>query len=151
MNSSKAGEFLKAKDNPALLPVQIAYYTGFVSGKYAAGLGRILTFEEQYLTVRRSMRYNGTRHTTEVGTTKRNKVRTVDFCDTLAANPAGGENRTKRKTVSATGSFYHLNYYKEVKEKGRTYYEGLQPAKDRGSPEGCKEISLVCLRSRRGV
>lgn len=31
------------------------------------------------------MRYNGTRHKTEIGTTKRSKVRTVDFCDTLAA------------------------------------------------------------------
>ena len=39
----------------------------------------------QCLTVRRSMRYNGKRHKTEIGTTKRKKIRTVDFCDTLAA------------------------------------------------------------------
>ena len=32
----KLEEFLKAKDNPALLPVQIATTRGFVSGKYAA-------------------------------------------------------------------------------------------------------------------
>ena len=32
--------------------------------------------DKQYLTVRRSMRYNG------AGATKRKKVRTVDFCDT---------------------------------------------------------------------
>jgi hypothetical protein len=31
------------------------------------------------------MRYNGARHKTEVGTTKRSKICTVDFCDTLAA------------------------------------------------------------------
>ncbi|EKC73296.1 Phage integrase family, partial [human gut metagenome] len=31
------------------------------------------------------MRYNGARHKTEIGATKRKKIRTVDFCDTLAA------------------------------------------------------------------
>ena len=40
--------------------------------------------KEQCLTVRRSMRYNGTRHKLEVGATKRKKIRTVDFCNTLA-------------------------------------------------------------------
>lgn len=29
------------------------------------------------------MRYNGARHKTEIGPTKRSKIRTVDFCDTL--------------------------------------------------------------------
>ena len=31
------------------------------------------------------MRYNATRKKTEIGPTKRKKIRTVDFCDTLAA------------------------------------------------------------------
>ena len=44
-----------------------------------------INLEGQYLTVRRSMRYNGARHKTEIGATKRKKIRTVDFCDTLAA------------------------------------------------------------------
>ena len=68
------------------------------------------------------MRYNGTRHTTEVGTTKRSKVRTVDFCDTLAAILRAARTE-QRKNRFRYGEFYHLNYYKEVKEKGRTYYE----------------------------
>src|SRR5699024_11881773 len=81
----KLEEFLKSKEKPALLPVQIAYYTGLRIGEVCCLTWQDINLEEQYLTVRRSMRYNGTRHTTEVGTTKRSKVRTVDFCDTLAA------------------------------------------------------------------
>ena len=73
----KLEEFLKAKDNPALLPVQIAYYTGLRIGEVCGLTWQDINLEEQYLTVRRSMRYNGTRHTTEVGTTKRSKVRTI--------------------------------------------------------------------------
>ena len=52
----------------------------------------------------------------ELGATKRRKVRTVDFCDTLAdilrkAKTEQHKNRFKY------GELYHLNYYKEVKEK----------------------------------
>ena len=118
----KLEEFLKAKDNPALLPVQIAYYTGLRIGEVCGLTWQDINLEEQYLTVRRSMRYNGTRHTTEVGTTKRSKVRTVDFCDTLAAILRAARTE-QRKNRFRYGEFYHLNYYKEVKEKGRTYYE----------------------------
>ena len=77
--------FLKKKDNPALLPIQIAYYTGLRIGEVCALTWQDVNLDEQYLTVRRSIRYNGARHKTEIGATKRKKVRTVDFCDTLAA------------------------------------------------------------------
>ena len=78
-------DFLKKKDNPALLPIQIAYYTGLRIGEVCALTWQDVNLDEQYLTVRRSIRYNGARHKTEIGATKRKKVRTVDFCDTLAA------------------------------------------------------------------
>lgn len=42
-----------------------------------------IKLEEQYLTVRRSMRYNQTRHKVEVGPTKRKKIREVDCGNTL--------------------------------------------------------------------
>ena len=77
-------DFLKKKDNPALLPMQIAYYTGLRIGEVCGLTWQDINLDEQYLTVRRSMRYNGQRHKTEIGATKRKKVRTVDFCDTLA-------------------------------------------------------------------
>ena len=81
----KLTEFLKKKNNPALLAVQIAYYTGLRIGEVCGLTWQDINLNGQCLTVRRSMRYNGTRQKTEVGTTKRSKIRTVDFCDTLAA------------------------------------------------------------------
>ena len=139
-------DFLKKKDNPALLPMQIAYYTGLRIGEACALTWQDINLDGQYLTVRRSMRYNGQRHKTEIGATKRKKVRTVDFCDTLAdilrkAKTEQHKNRFKY------GELYHLNYYKEVKEKGRTYYEVYSLPRTEEVPDGYKEISFVCLRS----
>ena len=138
-------DFLKKKDNPALLPMQIAYYTGLRIGEACALTWQDINLDGQYLTVRRSMRYNGQRHKTEIGATKRKKVRTVDFCDTLAdilrkAKPEQHKNRFKY------GDLYHLNYYKEVKEKDRTYYEVYSLPRTDEVPDGYKEISFVCLR-----
>ena len=104
-----------------------------------------INLENQYLTVRRSMRYNGTRHKTEIGATKRKKIRTVDFCDTLAAilRTAKAEQHKNRFKYS---ELYSLNYYCEVKEKDRTYYEVYSLLRTEEVPEGYKEISFVCLR-----
>lgn len=68
------------------------------------------------------MRYNGARHKTEIGPTKRSKIRTVDYCDTLEeilkeAKKDQYLNRFKY------GELYSLNYCKEVQEKGCSYYE----------------------------
>ena len=60
-------DFLKKKDNPALLPMQIAYYTGLRIGEACALTWQDINLDGQYLTVRRSMRYNGQRHKTEIG------------------------------------------------------------------------------------
>ncbi len=141
----KLEDFLKAKNNHALLPIQISYYTGLRIGEVCGLTWQDINLDEQYLTVRRSIRYNGARHKTEIGATKRKKIRTVDFCDTLteilkAAKVEQHKNRFKY------GELYNLNYYKEVKEKDRVYYEvyGLQRTEE--VPEGYKEISFVCLR-----
>ena len=90
------------------------------------------------------MRYNGTRHKTEIGTTKRSKVRTVDFCDTLAeilraAKVEQHKNRFKY------GELYHLNYYTAVKEKDRSYYEVYSLPRTAEVPEGVQRI-ILCLR-----
>ena len=138
-------DWLKKKENPALLPIQIAYYTGMRIGEVCALTWQDIDFKEQTITVRRSMRYNGTRHKTEIGTTKRSKIRTVDFCDTLAAilKAARAEQHKNRFQY---GELYSLNYYRQVQEKGRSYYElnSLQRSVD--IPEDYREIDLVCLR-----
>ncbi len=142
---TKLTDWLKGKGNPALLPIQIAYYTGLRIGEVCGLTWQDVNLEKQYLTVRRSMRYNNARHKTEIGATKRRKVRTVDFCDTLAeilrtAKLEQHKNRFKY------GELFCLNYYVEVKEKDRTYYEVYTLPRNEKVPDGYKEISFVCLR-----
>ena len=141
----KLEEFLKKKDNPALLPIQIAYYTGLRIGEVCGLTWQDVNLDKQYLTVRRSMRYNGARHKTEIGATKRKKVRTADFCDTLAAILKAAKTEQHKNRLQY-GGLYHLNYYTEVKEKDRTYYEVYSLPRTDEIPEGYKEISFVCLR-----
>ena len=141
----KLEEFLKKKDNPALLPIQIAYYTGLRIGEVCGLTWQDVNLDKQYLTVRRSMRYNGARHKTEIGATKRKKVRTVDFCNTLAAILKAAKTEQHKNRLQY-GGLYHLNDYTEVKEKDRTYYEVYSLPRTDEIPEGYKEISFVCLR-----
>lgn len=42
---------------------------------------------------------------------------------------------------------YHLNYYREVKEKDRTYYDLFTFSRGDSIPEEYHEISFVCLRA----
>jgi len=138
-------DFLKKKENPALLPIQIAYYTGLRIGEVCALTWQDINLDEQYLTVRRSIRYNGARHKTEIGATKRKKVRTVDFCDTLAAILKAAK-REQSKNRLRYGELYSFNYYTEVSEKDRTYYEVYTRPGAEEVPEEYRAISFVCLR-----
>ena len=127
------------------IPVSYTHLTGLRIGEVCGLTWQDINLEEQYLTVRRSMRYNGARHKTEIGATKRKKIRTVDFCDTLAAilKTAKAEQHKNRFRY---GELYSLNYYLEVKEKDRTYYEVYSLPRSEEVPEGYKELSFVCLR-----
>ena len=138
-------DYLKKKENPALLPIQIAYYTGLRIGEVCALTWQDIDLKEQTITVRRSMRYNGARHKTEVGTTKRSKTRTVDFCDTLAGILKAAKTE-QHKNRFKYGELYSLNYYKQVQEKGRSYYELYSLQRSEEVPEDYKEIDFVCLR-----
>lgn len=138
-------DYLKKKDNPALLPIQIAYYTGLRIGEVCALTWQDIDLKEQTITVRRSMRYNGARHKTEVGTTKRSKIRTVDFCDTLATILKAARTE-QHKNRFKYGELYSLNYYKQVQEKGRSYYELYSLQRSEEVPVDYREIDFVCLR-----
>ncbi len=141
----KLSDFLEKKQNPALLPVQIAYYTGLRIGEACALCWQDIDLDKQCLTVRRSIRYNGKRHKTEIGATKRKKIRTVDFCNTLAQILRKAKNEQNKNRMKY-GQLYTLNYYKEVKEKNRTYYEVYALQRTEETPPEYNEISLVCLR-----
>ena len=123
--------------------MQIAYYTGLRIGEVCGLTWQDINLEEQYLTVRRSMRYNGTRHTTEVE--RQNGAKSAPLISATRWRQSCGRLRTEqRKNRFRYGEFYHLNYYKEVKEKGRTYYEVYSLQRTEEVPEDYKEISFVC-------
>ena len=76
-------KYLEKKNPPAILPIQIAYYAGLRIGETCGLAWQDINLEEQCLTIKRSIRYDGTKHKNVIGTTKRKKVRIVDFGDTL--------------------------------------------------------------------
>ena len=138
-------EYLAAHHPEAILPVQIAYYAGLRIGEVSGLTWQDINLEEQYLTVRRSVTYNSQRHKVEIGTTKRAKVRTVDFGDTLTAILKEAK-RDRRKNEKEYGDLYHRCYYKEVREKNRIYYEYYPVCKADEVPDDYHEIDFVCRR-----
>ena len=139
-------KFLAEKDNPAVLPIQIAYYAGLRIGEACALSWSDINLDEQYLTVRRSVRRNSARKKVELGTTKRKKIRTVDFGDTLTAilKKARKEQLKNRMKYGELG---YRNYYKEVLEKNRTHYELYALSRSEDVPEDYHEIDLVCTKA----
>lgn len=53
-------EYLKVKNPPAILPIQIAYYAGLRIGEVCGLTWQDINLEEQCLTIKRSIRYDGT-------------------------------------------------------------------------------------------
>lgn len=65
---------LSAKKNPAaILPIQIAYYAGLRIGEACGLAWQDVNLEEQCLTIRRSIRYDGSKRKYIIGPTKRKK------------------------------------------------------------------------------
>ena len=141
----KLMDYLEEHNQPAILPIQIAYFTGLRIGEVCGLTWSDINLEEQYLTVRRSVRYNSARHKTEIGPTKRKKVRIVDFGDTLA-DILKKAKKEQHKQRLQYGELYQRNYYKEVTEKNRTHYELYHLTGTEEIPHDYSEIDLVCIR-----
>ena len=141
----KITEYLKKKKNASLLAIQISYYAGLRIGEVAGLSWNDVNLEEQHLTIRRSLNRNSTRHKLELGATKSNKVRIVDFGDTLAEILRKAKKEQLKQRLQY-GELYKRNYYKEVKEKNRIHYELYSSDGTQEVPEDYKEISLVCVR-----
>jgi integrase len=137
--------YLEEKNPPAVLPIQISYYAGLRIGEVCGLTWQDINLEEQYLTVRRSIRYDSAKHKNIIGTTKRKKVRIVDFGDTLTAILKKAR-KEQLKNQMQYGQLYHTNYYREVQDKNRVYYEYYNLENSADVPEDYKTISFVCLR-----
>ena len=137
--------YLEKKNISAVLPIQIAYYAGLRIGEVCGLTWQDINLEEQYLTVKRSVRYDGAKHKTIIEPTKRKKVRTVDFGYTLTAILKKARKEQLRNQMQY-GELYHRNYYKEVQDKNRVYYEYYSMKNTQDIPADYNEISFVCLR-----
>jgi len=91
------------------------------------------------------MKHNGIRKRMKIGATKQIKIRTVDFCDTLAGLLKAAKLEQKKNRFQY-GELHYLNYYKSVTEKDRTYYEIYTLPVVEEKPLDYTEIPLVCLR-----
>ena len=138
-------EVLGAKNNPALLPIQIAYYAGLRIGEACGLAWPDINLKEQCLTVRRSMGYNSQRKRVVLGTVKRRRKRVVDFGDTLTEILRNAQKEQMKNSLEY-GPLYYQNYYRIVKDKNRTYYEVYKAPRTEIIPEEFKPVSFVCLR-----
>ena len=111
---------LGKRSKDAILPEQIAYFTGLRLGEVAGLTWQDINLEEQYLTVRRSVRYNGATHKHEIGSAKRKKLRIVDFGNALA-DILKKASKQQLKNRMQYGELYHKNFYREVTEKNRVH------------------------------
>lgn len=137
--------YMKDHHPDAILPIQISYYTGLRLGEVAGLTWQDINLDEQYLIVRRSVGYNSQRHKVEIGTTKRAKVRTVDFGITLTKILKDAKKQHKKNSLRY-GELYNRCYYKEVREKNRIYYEYYPLDGTALVPDDYKEIDFVCRR-----
>ena len=118
----KITEYLIKKKSFSLLAIQISYYAGLRIGEVAGLSWNDVNLEEQHLTIRRSLNRNSSRKKLELGATKSNKIRIVDFGDTLAEILRKAKKEQLKQRLQY-GELYKRNYYKEVKEKNRIHYE----------------------------
>ena len=105
--------YVEKHHKDALLPIQISYYTGLRLGEVAGLTWQDINIDEQYLIVRRSVKYNPERHKVEIGTTKRAKVRTVDFGNVLTKILKDAKKNNKKNALRY-GQLYNRCYYKEI-------------------------------------
>lgn len=122
-----------------------AYYAGLRIGETCALTWQDINLKEQYLIIKRSIRYDGAKHKYIIRPTKRKKVRIVDFGERLTEILKTAKKEQLKGRLQY-GELYHCNYYKEVKDKNRTYYEYYDLGVTEEVPADYKELSFVCLR-----
>lgn len=112
-----------SKSNPdAVLPVQIAFYSGLRLGEVCALSWQDIDLNNNSLIVRRSIHYNSLRHQTEVSSPKRGKTRTVYFGETLKKIFVKEKARQKA-CESAMAHTYYMNFCSSCTIDNRIYYD----------------------------
>ena len=133
-------DYVKEHNPDAVLPIQIAYYTGLRLGELCALSWNDINLDEQYMVIRRSIKKNSKRKLIEFDATKRKKIRIVDFGDTLTKILKKAK-KEQHKQLLQYGELYKLNYYQEVTENKRIHYDWHELGKNELPPDR-KSMSL---------
>ncbi len=139
-------KFLEERNNPALLPIEIAYYTGLRLGEVCALLWEDVNLQEQYMVIRRSVMMNRLENNRlEFSTTKRNKVRYVYFGNALKEIlvKAKEEQEEQRQRL---GKAYKSNYYEQVAVNQQLHFPLYTRTETEQLPDSFQKINMVCLR-----
>ncbi len=105
-------------------------------------------FDERSITIRRSISYNDIVKHNVIGPTKRQKIRTVYFGDTLNEILLE-EKQNQVKNEREYGQLYKKNYYKIEKKNSRTYHKVFQFHKSENITSDYVEVDFIC-RKRDG-
>ncbi len=139
-------KFLEERNNPALLPIEIAYYTGLRLGEVCALLWEDINLQEQYMVIRRSVMMNRLENNRlEFSATKRNKVRYVYFGNALKEilMKAKEEQEKQRQKL---GKAYKSNYYEQVALNQKLHFPLYTRNETEKLPDSFQKINMVCLR-----
>lgn len=132
----KICDYLNEKDNPDVLPIEIAYYTGLRIGEVCGLLWDDIHLDEQYLVVQRAVVLNcENKNRLEFTSPKRDKGRIVYFPNSLKKILVQEKKKRKGKTVR--------NYYMQVIENETVHYPlyfGYSNSKDE------IPVDLVCVK-----
>lgn len=137
--------YLSKRNKPAVLPVQISFFTGLRLGEVCGLTWEDINFAEHYLTVRRSIHKNDSTGKMEIGPTKFNKIRVVPFGDTLCAILQNAK-KEQEQSKQEYGPLWKRNYYQTIQIKNRIHRELYAMDSTQPIPKDYTEIHLVCIR-----
>lgn len=138
-------KYLEKTDNRTILPVQIAYFTGLRIGEVCGLTWQDIDLNEQCLTVRRSITYSNIRKGTVIGPTKRKKIRTVYFGDTLTKVLKKSKKLQQSEKIKYS-DLYHKSYCVKAKENNRIFYDVYCVNVGEEEQNESMELDFVCKR-----
>lgn len=135
--------FLEKDDNDHILalPIQIAYHTGLRAGEVCGLIWEDINFEEQYLTVKRTMYYDNESKCWELKVPKNGKTRKVDFGSTLCEILKNAKKEQLKNRIKY-GSLYQNHFYQIAEVIGRQHCQIFT--------EISEEINVLSSRVTRG-
>ena len=146
-------DYLRERNNPNLLPIQIAYYTGLRIGEVCALVWDDIHLDEQYLEVQRAIVLNcENKNRLEFTSPKRDKGRLVYFPNSLKKILVQEKKKQKNKKsknyyiqVIENETVHYPLYFGEINRRDKIPVD-LVCVKNDGSYINRRSLSCMCSR-----